>query len=1008
MPSPHQLPKCDLLYTGATLVITPERIIGQWRSELAKHAPSLKVFELRNTNWRTKNSGSLYDDSEVVKKLEKEYDIVLVSYDTLGRELNYVEEPPQRNLRHPKKYARRTSCLVKLKWWRICLDEAQMVSSGVTSAARVARQLSRMHSWAVSGTPMYTGIQDLHGLLIFLDYKPFSQSVKLWNLLVTKHRHLCQRLFGTIAIRHNKALVGGELELPPQKRIVVTMPFSAVEQQAYTTMFEEMCIDVGVNLDGSPNNGYWDPNDPVTVQKMRSWLRRLRMACLHPLMNGHTGKLLGRSNTALLTVTDVLQMMMDENVKAIRNHERDVVQSLLMQGHVIGNNRQDELRAAHALQFYTNALKKSAVLLQDARDRMSAFSNKTNSAKKSTSEVSKVLTELTNNLRTALLDRHLAAFHAATATYQYKINNSVVKPGSDQFNRLEQSEAEAYDLARGLRAEILEDSRSRANRLMSQVTDLVSKNKQTSFPDIDELLGDDVQYVTQHDLGIFQGLAEYGALIQQWRSKLVSYIAKPLMDQNDDQVATGEEYDNSVLEQDALYAYFDALKALCADLNLLVTGSSAHLVENETRGDDASSVEYMRVSSLLRAEKRIIRPAGFRGSLQSSMNQARSSQDMEQFNTLRKIFSSYSKVLTGLQRELSLFRGAQNQRLEFYRQLQQISSGVSPWKDKLDDRFDVESFEQFHAAETKANGQVKQLKTKQRYFQNLMEKGEHRDEQSECPICKDNFDEGILTVCGHECCKTCIAKWWQERHTCPNCRVRLSRNDLHHFKRGARVLKANEEPHSSIHHPSLSTTQAIDSQMMQEINNITLPASFGTRIDTLCRHLKWLRQISPGTKSVIYSQFTPFLDILSKALQQCAIRFCRVGNLSNSIDSFKDFDVFDCLLLDARTSASGLTLTEATQVFICEPMLQTAVELQATARVHRIGQTQPTTVWIYLVQDSIEVPIYNLSLQRRLELEREGGGKAEDAVTAVKPAIDMTGDEFVEQGDLWRCLFGGG
>lgn len=52
-------------------------------------------------------------------------------------------------------------------------------------------------------------------------------------------------------------------------------------------------------------------------------------------------------------------------------------------------------------------------------------------------------------------------------------------------------------------------------------------------------------------------------------------------------------------------------------------------------------------------------------------------------------------------------------------------------------------------------------------------------------------------------------------------------------------------------------------------------------------------------------------------------------------------------LLAHKVGAQGLTLTRANHVFLLEPALEPAIEQQATARVHRIGQQR--CVWAGMV-----------------------------------------------------------
>jgi E3 ubiquitin-protein ligase SHPRH len=60
------------------------------------------------------------------------------------------------------------------------------------------------------------------------------------------------------------------------------------------------------------------------------------------------------------------------------------------------------------------------------------------------------------------------------------------------------------------------------------------------------------------------------------------------------------------------------------------------------------------------------------------------------------------------------------------------------------------------------------------------------------------------------------------------------------------------------------------------------------------------------------------------------------------------------ILLHAKTDSAGLTLVRATHVFLMEPLLNPAIELQAVARVHRMGQTKETHVHKFIIQNTIE------------------------------------------------------
>ena len=104
--------------------------------------------------------------------------------------------------------------------FRVCIDEAQMIESGVSNAAIVARMIPRVNAWCITGTPVRRNVNDLLGLLIFLRCEPYASTKHVWSSLISAYKFDFRRLFGSLALRHSKQSVRDELKLPAQRRYV--------------------------------------------------------------------------------------------------------------------------------------------------------------------------------------------------------------------------------------------------------------------------------------------------------------------------------------------------------------------------------------------------------------------------------------------------------------------------------------------------------------------------------------------------------------------------------------------------------------------------------------------------------------------------------------------------------------------------------------------------------------------------------------------------------------------
>lgn len=148
---------------------------------------------------------------------------------------------------------------------------------------------------------------------------------------------------------------------------------------------------------------------------------------------------------------------------------------------------------------------------------------------------------------------------------------------------------------------------------------------------------------------------------------------------------------------------------------------------------------------------------------------------------------------------------------------------------------------------------------------NLKETGSKSSEPRICVICQTTFVTGVLTVCGHQFCKDCMRLWFKAHRNCPVCKTHLSPSNLHDI-----VLR----PQQLRIHPDGATNQAdaegaqnrrgskrqqsiyteFSADKLEAIKNIELNGpSYTTKVDALVRHLLWLRESDPGSKSIIFS-----------------------------------------------------------------------------------------------------------------------------------------------------------
>ncbi|KAI9306442.1 SNF2 family N-terminal domain-containing protein [Cunninghamella echinulata] len=231
----------------------------------------------------------------------------------------------------------------------------------------------------------------------------------------------------------------------------------------------------------------------------------------------------------------------------------------------------------------------------------------------------------------------------------------------------------------------------------------------------------------------------------------------------------------------------------------------------------------------------------------------------------------------------------------------------------------------------------------------------------ECPVCFEPMECVIMLPCMHMACRPCVMEYLQKKENqglqgdCPICRHGpIQEKDL------LEITKQQTETEFSL--PTLGVRRAVGGYKSS------------TKINALLQHLK--KNIKNGEQTVVFSQFTGFLDLIGVDLKLHNIQYIRFDGTMNqaqreeALAKFKNSngrDVGDekimVMLISLRAGGVGLNLTCASQVIMMDPWWNFAVESQAIDRVHRLGQVKNVVVTRFIIKDSVEEQI--LSIQNR-------------------------------------------
>jgi SNF2 family DNA or RNA helicase len=147
--------------------------------------------------------------------------------------------------------------------------------------------------------------------------------------------------------------------------------------------------------------------------------------------------------------------------------------------------------------------------------------------------------------------------------------------------------------------------------------------------------------------------------------------------------------------------------------------------------------------------------------------------------------------------------------------------------------------------------------------------------------------------------------------------------------------------------------------------------------------------VSSGHRVLVFSQFVKLLKLVETALP---VPYCYLDgstvDRASEIRRFQESDI-PVFLISLRAGGTGLNLTGADTVIHLDPWWNPAVEEQATARAHRIGQRRVVNSYKLIARGSVEEKIVRLQ-ERKKELIGQAIANDETFVRG------LTGDELRE------------
>ena len=243
---------------GTALVIAPAAVVGNWAAEAIRFAPGLRVIV---------HHGASRSSARQLEAQIKKADVIITTYATAVRDIE---------------------ALVKTKWSRIVLDEAQAIKNPASETFQQLRRIPADTRLALTGTPIENGLGDLWAILNFTNPGLVGSRPAFISQMSGDGEVALRALNGILLFRRTKAEPEVAAELPDKIDELDHCTMTVEQIGLYQAVLDDLVEKADRDGDGEAKKG-----------AILAAITALKQICNHPAayrddrqpLAGRSGKL---------------------------------------------------------------------------------------------------------------------------------------------------------------------------------------------------------------------------------------------------------------------------------------------------------------------------------------------------------------------------------------------------------------------------------------------------------------------------------------------------------------------------------------------------------------------------------------------------------------------------------------------------------------------------------------------------------------------------------------------